>query len=87
MSAATALFEQQGSGNIINIASLGGLFSARAGAAYTASKHALVGLTKNTAFMYAEKIFAVMRFAPAVLSLILARESLCAILTKPIYKE
>ena len=42
-------------GNIINIISVGGLFGARAGAAYTTSKHALVGLTKNTAFMYANK--------------------------------
>ncbi|SET48263.1 Enoyl-(Acyl carrier protein) reductase [Salinibacillus kushneri] len=28
---------------------------AHAGAAYTASKHAVVGLTKNTVFMYAQK--------------------------------
>jgi NAD(P)-dependent dehydrogenase (short-subunit alcohol dehydrogenase family) len=31
------------------------LYGARAGAAYTASKHAVVGLTKNTAFMYAQQ--------------------------------
>lgn len=49
------IFLKQGSGNIINIASLGGLFGARAGAVYTASKHALVGLTKNTAFMYSKE--------------------------------
>jgi len=42
-------------GVIVNIASLGGVNGARAGAAYTASKHALVGLTKNTAFMYAQQ--------------------------------
>jgi len=42
-------------GIILNIASIGGLYGSRAGAAYTASKHALVGLTKNTAFMYAQK--------------------------------
>ncbi|HHW99128.1 MAG TPA: SDR family oxidoreductase, partial [Firmicutes bacterium] len=36
-------------------ASIGGLYGARAGAAYTTSKHGLVGLTKNTAFMYALK--------------------------------
>lgn len=40
-------------GCIINVASIGGLHGARAGAAYTASKHAIVGLTENTAFMYA----------------------------------
>ena len=48
-------FEKQGGGVIINIASVGGLFGCRAGAAYTASKHGLIGLTKNTAFMYANK--------------------------------
>lgn len=44
---------QRTGGVIINIASIGGLQGARAGAAYTASKHALIGLTRNTAFMYA----------------------------------
>lgn len=43
----------QGSGNIINIASVGGLFGSRAGVAYTAAKFALVGMTKNIGFMYA----------------------------------
>lgn len=42
------------SGNIINVSSVGGLFGARAGAAYTASKHAVIGLTKNTGYMYAK---------------------------------
>lgn len=48
-------YEKQGGGVIINIASVGGLFGCRAGAAYTASKHGLIGLTKNTAYMYANK--------------------------------
>lgn len=43
---------QDGGGNIVNIASIGGVCGCRAGAAYTASKHALVGLTKNIAYMY-----------------------------------
>jgi NAD(P)-dependent dehydrogenase (short-subunit alcohol dehydrogenase family) len=42
-----------GGGSIINTASLAGLGGAAAGAAYTMSKHALVGLTKNTAYRYA----------------------------------
>lgn len=46
---------QETGGNIVNIASIGGVNGCRAGAAYTASKHALVGLTKNTAFMYVDK--------------------------------
>lgn len=49
------IMEKQEKGNIINTSSLGGLYGARAGAAYTASKFALTGLTKNVAYMYAEK--------------------------------
>ncbi|TJX15823.1 glucose 1-dehydrogenase [Tissierella creatinini] len=48
-------FEEVGGGVIINIASVGGLYGGVAGATYVASKHAVVGLTKNTAFMYALK--------------------------------
>ncbi|NLM51577.1 MAG: glucose 1-dehydrogenase [Firmicutes bacterium] len=55
MRRAVKIFEQNGGGNIINIASVGGLFGCRAGAVYTASKHGLIGLTKNTAYMYADK--------------------------------
>lgn len=42
-------------GVIINIASVGGLQGSRAGAAYTASKFAVVGLTKNIGFQYAKE--------------------------------
>src|SRR5207253_3426661 len=45
----------QGAGSIINVASTAGIHGGAAGAAYTASKHALVGLTRNTAWMYASK--------------------------------
>lgn len=51
---ALPIFLQKGSGVIINIASVGGLFGSRAGAAYTASKHAVIGLTKNIGFQYAQ---------------------------------
>jgi NAD(P)-dependent dehydrogenase (short-subunit alcohol dehydrogenase family) len=44
---------EQGGGAIVNIASVGGIEGGAAGAAYTAAKHALVGLTKNTAWIYA----------------------------------
>jgi NAD(P)-dependent dehydrogenase (short-subunit alcohol dehydrogenase family) len=40
-------------GVFVNISSIGGLNGCRAGAAYTASKWGVLGLTKNTAFMYA----------------------------------
>jgi NAD(P)-dependent dehydrogenase (short-subunit alcohol dehydrogenase family) len=45
---------ERGSGVIVNVASVGGLRGGAAGAAYTASKHALVGLTRNVAWTYAE---------------------------------
>jgi NAD(P)-dependent dehydrogenase (short-subunit alcohol dehydrogenase family) len=52
---ALPIFLEKESGVIINIPSAGGHYGARAGAAYTASKHAVVGFTKNTGFMYAGK--------------------------------
>lgn len=41
-------------GNIINIASIAGLCGGKAGTAYTMAKHAIIGLTKNTGFIYRE---------------------------------
>ncbi len=52
---ALPIFLEKNKGVIINIASAGGLYGARAGATYTASKHAVVGFTKNTGFMYAKE--------------------------------
>lgn len=54
--AVQVMLEQETKGNIVNIASIGGVCGARAGVAYTASKHAIVGASKNTAYMYAGKI-------------------------------
>ncbi|MBN6886322.1 NAD(P)-dependent dehydrogenase (short-subunit alcohol dehydrogenase family) [Cytobacillus horneckiae] len=52
---AIPIFLEKGKGVIVNTASTGGLNGAHAGAAYGASKHAVVGLTKNTGFMYAKE--------------------------------
>jgi NAD(P)-dependent dehydrogenase (short-subunit alcohol dehydrogenase family) len=41
-----------GTGVIINIASIGGVAGVRGGAAYVASKHGLIGLTRNIAATY-----------------------------------
>ncbi len=46
---------ERGSGSIINVASTAGIHGGSAGAAYTASKHGLVGLTRNTAWIYAKR--------------------------------
>jgi len=53
MRKAIPIFQEKGT--IINIASTGGLNGAHAGAAYGASKHAVIGLTKNTGYMYANE--------------------------------
>lgn len=54
MRSAMKIFLAKNSGNIINICSIGGIRGGAAGAAYTSSKHALVGLTKNTGYIYAK---------------------------------
>lgn len=53
-----------GGGSIVNVASEAGLRGSAAGLAYTTSKHAVVGLTKNTSFMYAGKNIRVNAVAP-----------------------
>jgi NAD(P)-dependent dehydrogenase (short-subunit alcohol dehydrogenase family) len=50
--AALPLLLASGHGSIVNVASEAALRGSAAGAAYTASKHAVAGLTKSTAFMY-----------------------------------
>ncbi|MBK6818273.1 MAG: glucose 1-dehydrogenase [Bacteroidetes bacterium] len=54
MRSAVKIFLKNGTGNIINICSIGGIKGGVAGAAYTTSKHALIGLTKNTGYMYSK---------------------------------
>jgi NAD(P)-dependent dehydrogenase (short-subunit alcohol dehydrogenase family) len=46
---------EHGGGAIVNISSTAGLHGGAAGAAYTVSKHGLVGLTRSTAWMYAKR--------------------------------
>lgn len=53
-----------GSGSIVNVASEAGLRGSAAGIAYTASKHAIVGMTKNSAVMYGPSGIRVNAVAP-----------------------
>jgi NAD(P)-dependent dehydrogenase (short-subunit alcohol dehydrogenase family) len=62
------LMLQQGHGVIVNIASAAGLGGGFAGAAYTASKHAVVGLTKNTAVMYGKQGLRCVAIAPGAVN-------------------
>ena len=45
----------QGSGAIVNCSSIGGLKGSRGRSAYSASKHAVIGLTRSAALDYADK--------------------------------
>ncbi|WP_210479446.1 SDR family NAD(P)-dependent oxidoreductase [Naasia sp. SYSU D00948] len=54
----------RGKGSIVNVSSEAGLRGSAAGAAYTASKHAVVGLTKSSAFMYTPSGIRVNAVAP-----------------------
>ena len=53
--AAIPVMLKQGKGAIVNTASLAGVGGGAAGTVYTMSKHACVGLTKATAWQYAQK--------------------------------
>jgi NAD(P)-dependent dehydrogenase (short-subunit alcohol dehydrogenase family) len=46
---------KQGSGHVLNIASMAGLGGAPKGGAYAAAKHAVVGLSRTAAVEYARK--------------------------------
>jgi len=58
------LMLEAGRGSIVNIASEAGLRGSAAGVAYTASKHAVIGITRSTAFMYAPRGIRVNAVAP-----------------------
>lgn len=55
---------EAGRGSIVNVASEAALRGSAAGVAYTASKHAVVGITRSTAFMYGPQGIRVNAVAP-----------------------
>lgn len=72
------IFLPKGGGIIINIASIGGLHGSIAGATYTASKHAVIGFTKNVGFQYATKGIRCNAIAPGAVA-----TNIAATITEP----
>ncbi|AYF98056.1 SDR family NAD(P)-dependent oxidoreductase [Protaetiibacter intestinalis] len=62
------LMLEAGGGSIVNVASEAALRGSAAGLAYTTSKHAVVGLTRSSAFMYAGKGIRVNAVAPGAVA-------------------
>lgn len=64
MRAAMPLMLEAGYGSVVNVTSEAGLRGSAAGTAYTASKHAVIGLTRSSAVMYGRKGIRVNAVAP-----------------------
>nr|WP_294780373.1 glucose 1-dehydrogenase [uncultured Flavobacterium sp.] len=68
--------EKNGGGSIVNIASIHGQVAAPNSPAYTASKHAVVGLTKNIAVEYAQKNIRCNAVGPGYIETALLKDNL-----------
>jgi NAD(P)-dependent dehydrogenase (short-subunit alcohol dehydrogenase family) len=67
---------ERGQGTIVNIASVAGLVAQMGGAAYTASKHGVVGYTKHLAAIYGSKGIKINAIAPGTIRTPLTAEML-----------
>nr|WP_258367634.1 SDR family NAD(P)-dependent oxidoreductase [Curtobacterium sp. MCBD17_008] len=59
---------EAGRGSVVNVVSGAALLGSASGAAYTASKHAVLGLTRSSAFMYAQRGLRVNAVAPGAVA-------------------
>jgi NAD(P)-dependent dehydrogenase (short-subunit alcohol dehydrogenase family) len=69
---------RQGSGSIVNTASAGGLIGTPGLAAYTASKHGVVGLTKTAALEYVQQGIRINAVCPGTVTTPMVKSSIDA---------
>lgn len=67
---------ERGNGAIVNIASVAGLVAGKGGAAYTSSKHAIIGYTKHLAASYGKDGIKINAICPGTISTPLIADSL-----------
>lgn len=70
---------EQGSGSIVNIASVAGMVAGKGGAAYTSSKHAVIGYTKHLASVYGKDGIKINAICPGTISTPLIADLLATI--------
>ena len=74
----------RGEGAIVNIASVAGLVAGKGGAAYTASKHAVIGYTKHLASVYSPEGIRINAVAPGTIVTPLIKDVVDSIPTDPV---
>ena len=67
---------ERGNGAIVNIASVAGIVAGKGGAAYTSSKHAIIGYTKHLAAAYGKDGIKINAICPGTISTPLIADSL-----------
>lgn len=75
---------ERGTGSIVNIASVAGLVAGKGGAAYTATKHAVIGYTKHLASEYARYGIKINAICPGTIETPLVKDVLANISKEPV---
>ena len=82
--AALPVMIEQGGGTFVNIASVAGIVAAKGGAAYTASKHGVIGLTKHMVSEFAKQGIRTNAIAPGTIVTPLIKDVVQNIPTDPV---